>query len=373
MKVLALLTDGIGAGGGIAQFNRDLLWALSASACVSQVLALPRRGTADGADVPVKVLQMTPSPGKLAWSARAVRLTLQWRPDVIFCGHINAVPLGAWLARVASRPLWAQAHGFEAWSDRGTIVRRALERASLVTAVSRHTRARLLEWCDLAPELVRVLPNTVSASYAPRSRRADLVARHRLSGRKVILTVGRLAAAERYKGHARIIDALPAVALEVPEVAYLVVGTGDDLPALQAQAAARGVRDRVVFAGAVAAEDLPDYFTLGDVFAMPSAGEGFGIVFLEAAMTGLPVIGGSVDGSADALADGRIGRLVDPKDDAQLVAAILDALAGRQQRDRMAVHRFAFDNFARHVDVLLSDLMRSGDHGHWTTSAVPAQ
>lgn len=356
MRVLALVTDGFGGGGGIAQYNRDLLSALSSSATISQVLVLPRHGQACETELPAKVVQLAPSPTRLAWSARAARHALQWRPDVIFCGHINAAPLAAQLARMIARPLWIQAHGFEAWSDRGGLIRRALEGASLVTAVSRHTRARLLDWCDLAPRAVRVLPNTVSANYVPRPRRADLAARYGLSGRKVILTVGRLAAAERYKGHARIIDVLPAIARQVPEVAYLVVGTGDDLATLATQAAARGVRDRVIFAGTVPADELADHYALADVFAMPSTGEGFGIVFLEAAMMGLPAVGGSADGSVDALADGTIGRLVDPIDDTQLVAAILEALAGKQQRDTAAVHRFAGANFARHVDLLLHEL-----------------
>jgi glycosyltransferase involved in cell wall biosynthesis len=73
-----------------------------------------------------------------------------------------------------------------------------------------------------------------------------------------------------------------------------------------------GVADRVTFAGQVPDEELPDYSALAHVFAMPSTGEGFGIVFLEAAATGLPIVGGNRDGSVDALAEGRIGRLVDP-------------------------------------------------------------
>lgn len=366
VKVLALLTDGYGTGGGISQYNRDLLSALSSSVRVSQVLALPRRGTAHATELPPNVVQLPPAASKLGWGVDAVRVAWRWRPDVIFCGHINAAPLAALLARTMARPLWVQAHGFEAWTERGAAIGNALAGASLVTAVSRHTRARLLGWCDLSPEIVRVLPNTVSARYAPRPRRADLAARYGLTGRKVILSVGRLAAAERYKGHARIIDALPAIARQALDVSYLVVGAGDDLPALAAQAVARGVRDRVIFAGAVPADELADHYALADVFAMPSTGEGFGIVFLEAAMMGLPLVGGAVDGSADALADGQIGRLVDPLHEPQLVAALLEALAGRQQRDAAAVHRFAFVNFARHVDLLLGDLLDAR-----TPAAVP--
>jgi glycosyltransferase involved in cell wall biosynthesis len=91
---------------------------------------------------------------------------------------------------------------------------------------------------------------------------------------------------------------------------------------------------------------------------MPSTGEGFGIVFLEAAAYGLPVIGGNRDGSVDALADGAIGRPVDPEDEDALVAALVDALKGAQRGSSASVKRFAFENFAHHVDDLVRSLAR---------------
>ena len=80
---------------------------------------------------------------------------------------------------------------------------------------------------------------------------------------------------------------------------------------------------------------------------MPSTGEGFGIVFLEAAAAGLPVIGGNRDGSVDALADGRIGRLVDPSSQDEIADAVVEALEGRGRGDPAEVERFRFENFSR--------------------------
>jgi glycosyltransferase involved in cell wall biosynthesis len=146
----------------------------------------------------------------------------------------------------------------------------------------------------------------------------------------------------------------------VPDAAYLVVGTGDDRPRLERLAGAAGVSDRVVFAGQVPDGDLADCLALADVFAMPSTGEGFGIAFLEAAASGLPVIGGSRDGSVDALAEGRIGRLVDPDAPSEIAAAVVDALTGRHPVPAAAgeVQRFAFARFAAHVDALVASLGR---------------
>jgi len=433
MRILALVTDAYGAGGGIARYNQHLLSALSRSDAVSDVLVLPRFGCA-APDTPAKVRQLPPSPDRARWAARSIRLALQQRFDAVFCGHLNALPLAAALSRLRRAPLWAQVHGIEAWQPRGAAVRRSLAAAALVTSVSRYTRRRLLAWADIAPARVRVLPNTFDPVFAPQQPDSDLqlvpplssrpsvraagasapsrdpgpqalrgsltgpwvpdnragsgvvphtrglgprgfrddregcgsqqtaeqplAARLGLTGKRVILTVGRLSAAERYKGHDRIIRALPAVLRHVPDAVYLIVGSGNDQPRLDGLARQAGLVDRVVFAGQVADSDLPAVFALADAFAMPSTGEGFGIVFLEAAAAGLPVIGGNCDGSLDALADGVIGRPVDPDSGSEIAAALVDALAGRTVSQPAAVRRFAVQNFADHVDRLVRTLAR---------------
>jgi phosphatidylinositol alpha-1,6-mannosyltransferase len=355
MRLLALVTDGFGSCGGIARYNQDLMTALSQNDHVSEIVLLPRFGSATTR--PEKVHQFKPSIGRASWCARAFALAMREKFDAVFCGQLNAVPLAATISRLWRVPLWAQVHGIEAWHERGVIYRHALGAATLITSVSRYTRDRLLSWSDVPPYRVRILPNTVTSSYAPRRKRDDLIARHSLVGRRNILTVGRLAASERYKGHDRLIAALPGILARVPDVAYLIVGGGDDRPRLERMARESGVADRVTFAGHVPDEELPDYFALAQVFAMPSTGEGFGIVFLEAAATGLPIVGGNRDGSVDALAEGKIGRLVDPSSREEITAAVVDAFEGRHPVDSTAeVQRFSFPQFAAHVDELVRSL-----------------
>lgn len=351
LKILALVSDGMGAPGGIARFNEALISALSQSAHVDRVTVLPRFAGPHAA--PARVEQLSARASSLRWSGEAVRRALSTRFDIVLCGHLNFIGLAATLAKPGSARLWAQAHGIEAWKPRGALARRSLASCGLVTSVSRYTRARLLEWCDIAPERVCVLPNTVRATFAPRARRRDLIERHGLAGKRVVATVGRLAGAERYKGHDRLIRALPNILARRSDAVYLVVGSGDDEPRLRALAQATDVARHVVFAGEVAAAELPDYFALADVFAMPSTGEGFGIVFLEAAACGLPAIGGDADGSRDALADGAIGRLIDPLSERELADAVVAGLEGRLPHDPAAARRFEFANFAEHVNELV--------------------
>lgn len=181
------------------------------------------------------------------------------------------------------------------------------------------------------------------------------MARYGLNDKKVILTVGRMSAAERYKGHDRIIRCLEEVRIAVPQAVYLIVGTGDDQPRLESLSRWLGISEKVIFAGPVPVDQLVDHYALADVFAMPSTGEGFGIVFLEAAAAGLPVIGGDGDGSVDALADGAVGHIINTGDKTALVDALVIALTSGIKKEVGALLRFATGNFSNHV----SELVRS--------------
>jgi phosphatidylinositol alpha-1,6-mannosyltransferase len=112
------------------------------------------------------------------------------------------------------------------------------------------------------------------------------------------------------------------------------------------------VTNNVRFAGHVAPEELPDYLRLADLLVMPSTGEGFGIVFLEAMASGVPVVGGNRDGSLDPLADGELGRVIDPDNQEELVSAVCSALSSaRTNVDR--ARRFNTQAFAEHLDALV--------------------
>jgi phosphatidylinositol alpha-1,6-mannosyltransferase len=112
-----------------------------------------------------------------------------------------------------------------------------------------------------------------------------------------------------------------------------------------------GVVENVQFTGAVPPEELSDYLRLAEVFVMPSTGEGFGIVFLQAMATGVRVIGGAYDGSRDALCDGALGTLVDPENCEELASAIQDAL-DNSARTGDRTNRFKPDLFEEHLNAL---------------------
>ena len=142
------------------------------------------------------------------------------------------------------------------------------------------------------------------------------------------------------------------LARDVPDVTYLIVGDGPDRARLEQKAQVLNIANRVIFAGHISEEEKPDHYRLADAYVMPSSGEGFGIVYLEALACGISVIGSKIDGSREALRDGRLGTLVNPKDSNELRAAILQALAAKNEGvndRRMGVEYFSTDRFRQRV------------------------
>lgn len=336
MRILLLATDAWGGHGGIALFNRELAAALDEH----HITVLPRVIRGEVRDVPAHVRFVAEAArGKLAYLRALTQMRLE-RFDLVICGHINLLPVAF------HRPLLV-VHGIEAWAPR----RRSLAKCRGVISVSALTRDRLLAWSHYAGP-VYVLPNAVHLEqYGIRPKRADLVERYRLEGKRVLLTVGRLDARERSKGFDEVLEVLP----ELPsDVVYMIAGGGDDFPRLQEKAVSHAVSDRVVFTGLFAEEDKRDLYNLADVYVMPSRGEGFGFVFLEAMACGVPVIGSRIDGGREALLDGALGALVDPDDPGELRDAIVEALARGERRIPAGLDYFSFEKFAARSRAILS-------------------
>jgi phosphatidylinositol alpha-1,6-mannosyltransferase len=170
----------------------------------------------------------------------------------------------------------------------------------MILSVSRYTRARVLDWAAIPPERAVVIPNTVADCFTPGDA-AVLGHEWALEGKKVLLTVGRMSASERYKGQDRVIEAIPDLIRAGHDIAYVIAGDGDDRPRLERLALEVGVSDRVLFVGALPLETLIEAYRMADLFVMPSTGEGFGIAFLEAMACGTPALGLDCTGARDVL------------------------------------------------------------------------
>jgi glycosyltransferase involved in cell wall biosynthesis len=272
--------------------------------------------------------QWNPALRTPAFAANIATAGLIQRPDLILSTHINFTQVAYWLKQIAGIPYWAVAHGVDAWNIENTNLQKSLYHADLILAVSNYTRDRMLQEQNLDPEKVVVLPNTFEVDrfqIAPKPN--HLLQRYHLQAdQPVILTVARLDSSERYKGYDQILQAMPKIRQHIPDVHYLMVGKGSDRPRIEQLIQSLGLEDCVTLAGFVAEEELVDHYNLCDVFAMPSKGEGFGIVYLEALACGKPTIGGNQDGAIDALCGGELGVLVDPDDVEAIATALITTL-----------------------------------------------
>jgi phosphatidylinositol alpha-1,6-mannosyltransferase len=265
-------------------------------------------------------------------------------------------PAAAVLRRTLRRPVVQYLYASEV-AARPTLARFAARHAARCIALSRHTRD-LATGIGAAASAISVIPPGVDAVEPSRRKRYE---------RPTILTVARLN--ESYKGHDVMLRAMPLIQSAVPEVQWIVAGDGALRPHLEAMAQAVGISSRVRFAGELPDAACAELFERSHVFAMPSrvigsrrASEGFGIVYLEAAQRGLPVVAGNAGGATDAVEDGVTGLLVEPTDHVAVAEAISTLLRDRDRAARMgrdAAERakaFAWPLIARRVEDLLLEV-----------------
>ncbi|MEH2001785.1 MAG: glycosyltransferase [Nostoc sp.] len=278
------------------------------------------------------------------------------RPKFILCGHINFAPVAFFVRRVTGIPYGIIVYGIDAWEIKNIWKIKALYAAEKIISISSYTRDRLIEEQNLSPDKIELLPVTFDAERFKLSPKPNyLLKRHRLTVQQpIILTVARLDNSERYKGYDQILLAMPQIRLAIPHARYILVGKGSDRPRIEQLISQLNLDDCVTLAGFIPDSELCDYYNVCDVFAMPSKGEGFGIVYLEALACGKPTLAGNQDGAVDALCNGELGVLVNPDDVNAIAQTLIQILRGAyphpilyqpQILREQVIARFGFEQF----------------------------
>jgi len=210
----------------------------------------------------------------------------------------------------------------------------AFNRAAGIFPVS-HYSANLIQSLDLTQKNIHVVLNGVDPQrFKPNVRSNDRGLTKR------ILTVARL---DFHKGHDRVLEALGLIKSKGLEFEYVIVGEGDEERRLRQISKKLGLENEVIFAGHIPDRELPGVYASADIFVMASREipgrldliEGFGIAFLEASASGLPVIAGRSGGVADAVRNGKTGFLVDPEDPKEIAEALHLLLTDSDLRRRL--------------------------------------
>jgi phosphatidyl-myo-inositol dimannoside synthase len=275
---------------------------------------------------PTSMLLPTP-----ATARAAAELVGRHGCDTAFFGA--AAPLGLLapaLRDAGVRRLVGATHGHETgWAalpGARQLMRRIAGGLDVLTYISEYTRDRLAPALGARARLAQLSPGVDVDLFTPAADGTAVRRRHGLGEAPVVVCVSRLVPR---KGQDVLVAGWPRVLARSPGARLLLVGGGPAEASLRRSIAARGLAGSVVLAGPVPTAQLPAYYAAGDVFAMPCrtrrAGldvEGLGMVFLEAAACGRPVVAGTSGGAPEAVRDGVTGHVVDPRSPEAVATAI---------------------------------------------------
>jgi phosphatidyl-myo-inositol dimannoside synthase len=283
--------------------------------------------------------------------------------EIVFALHPHlALPASCMKALAPHLKTIVMSHGVEVWKPLTALRRRALLDADLVLAPSRDTAQKLAEIQHVPEERIGVLawpmnPSFLQMADAP----GELPLPHAFPQGRVILTVGRWAASERYKGADELIRATAQLRSTKLGLHLVVIGDGDDLPRLQKLVADLNITDCVHFLRNLSQQEIAACYSHAEIFALPSAGEGFGFVFLEAMAFAKPVVAAAYGGTMDLVEDGVNGLLVPPRNTQRLVEALSCLLCDESRRAALGQrggeivrHKYRFEAFQARIDQILN-------------------
>lgn len=282
------------------------------------------------------------------WALRAA-LTGAGDP-VLLLMHLHLAPLALpWLVR--GRRVVVFLYGIEAWHRLSALQQFVLARADLV-AISRYTADRFAAANPaLSAKHVHICTLGIAADALPADTRQG--------PRGFALMVSRLSREDRYKGHDAVIRAWPAIRAAAPDATLVIVGDGDDRPRLERLVHDFRLQHAIQFAGRVTDTELAGWYARSGFFLLPSAREGFGLVFLEAMRASKACVGGP--GAPEAIVeDGTTGFIVSAEDTARLTHVAVQLFRDAALRERLGangrrkfLHEFTADLFAERLRALV--------------------
>jgi phosphatidylinositol alpha-1,6-mannosyltransferase len=303
---------------------------------------------------------------KVGFALAALRAAGE-RPKLVIALHPHLAPVLT-LMKVRHPDLRSVvfAHGVEVWRPMSWLRKMSLRSANWVATPSSFTAQKVISQQGIASERVLTLAWGLDPEFASTATIAANPTRGFPAGARIILSVGRWDPTERYKGADTLISSMPQLLAEVPHAHLVLIGEGGDRQRLEQLACDLSVSEHVQFLGKLTLDELRGWYAHCDVFALPSAGEGFGLVFLEAMACAKPVIGGAYGGTPDVIEDNVTGMLVPHGDAAPLAAALklilCDTSRARSmgERGRARVEqRYTFAKFeSRMIELLDMSLNR---------------
>jgi phosphatidyl-myo-inositol dimannoside synthase len=302
------------------------------------------------------------------FSRRYVWNCLRWRPTLVFVDHLHLAVVPHLWRRLVAAPYVLFCHGIEFDERLSPLRRRAFLSATKRLSNSRFTARRLsglvpdaaVEACELGLEDGALALD----DQEQVTSLSDAFGCPQPLGKRFVLIVSRLPAGERYKGHDQLLAIMRSLIEHIPDAQLIIAGDGDDRVRLQQVARETGAGHAICFAGFVSAGVLANLFSRCRLFAMPSRGEGFGLVYLEAMRFAKPCIASRVDAGSEVVADGVSGLLVDPANIEELRAAVARLLCDDELAIRLGHaglerlnQQYRFSHFRQRLRARLAEVV----------------
>jgi phosphatidylinositol alpha-1,6-mannosyltransferase len=287
-------------------------------------------------------------------AVRIKKLILQYQIQYVFYGA--TAPLALMTRSIAPkenrgtasnpvRRVIGISHGHEVWWAKVPGFKKVMKKigSSLdgMTYLGEFTKQEIRKGVGQQLPMKQLAPGINYELFHPGEKSTQLLSQLNLNQKKIIVCVGRLV---KRKGQDKLIQSMPEILKSEPDAHLLIVGTGPLANKLHKLVAKLNLNSSVTFVGRVNYQELPKYFQLGNVFAMPARArlfglevEGLGIVYLEASAAGIPVVVGNSGGAPDAVIDGVTGLLVDPNSTQEISQKILSLLADPVKANQLGI------------------------------------
>ena len=379
-------------GGGIARWMAELAKRYPPGSLVVSTGQHPDSPDVDSTlpnrvdRLPLAARKLRTLRGLLFWSRRATVLTRECGVEFIWCGNMKPAAYPAkWTMERLGTPFGVLLHGGDLLILQHQVHQSLLKRrtaralissAAVLVANSRWTRERCLNLLselelEAGDDLVQVVPlGADHVFFRPGVDTTMVRERYGLGEGRWLLSVARLS---RHKGVDTALKALAGLASRYSDLRYAVVGSGEELEALEEEARQLGVGDRVRFLTEVPDRDLPALYNVAEVYLglsrlMEQRVEGFGISIAEASACGIPVVAGRSGGIPEAVREGETGFLVDAERPDGVAEAVGRLLDDQELRSRLgAAGRRAVETYYN-WDRVAGDLARIG--GRFARRAV---
>ena len=285
--------------------------------------------------------------------------------DVVVISHINLLIAG-WFIKKAkpSTKIILIAHGIEIWGELKWSKKNMLSACDEILCVSQFTADKIGAFHNIPASKITVLNNCIDPFLPlPNAGFSEPSLREKYGIAKddiVLFTLSRLSGRDRYKGYDFVLQAMVSLLKNNKKIKYLLAGSGtnSEKKYIHDLVSENGLSNNVILTGYISEEELREHFLMADIYVMPSTKEGFGIVFIEAMYYGLPVIAGNVDGSTDALLNGKLGLLIEPKNAAAITQAVEKMIVNKVAyipNHALLMNHFGYDSYKRKLENVLNN------------------